>query len=77
MRFILIPIAVCLLGCLPAIAEEGFVPLFNGRSLAGWTSARELAGEQTPFKVNAASKTLHVYRGEKADSEQQTDCPDS
>ncbi len=74
MRFFLIPIAVCLLGCLPAIAEEGFVPLFNGRSLAGWTSARELAGEQTPFKVNAASKTLHVYRGEKADSEQQTDC---
>lgn len=61
---------------IPALAccEEGFVPLFDGKSLEGWVSARELAGEPTPFKVDAMAGVIHVYQGESANSEQKTDC---
>lgn len=55
-------------------AEEGFVPLFDGKSLAGWTSARVLAGEKSPFSINEAEKALHVYAGCEEGSKQQTDC---
>ena len=54
--------------------EEGFVPLFDGTSLSDWTSARELAGGESAFSVNEEDKTIHVYAGKEADSQQKTDC---
>ena len=71
------PILVAsLCAILPSLAEEeeGFVPLFDGKSLNGWTSARVLAGGETPFIVNEEEKALHVYAGCEADSKQITDC---
>jgi len=65
---------VSLLSVLPSVAEEGFVPLFDGESLSGWTSARELAGKPNAFSVNKEEKALHVYAGCEADSKQITDC---
>lgn len=68
-------LAVGLVSALPCFAEEeGFVPLFDGKSLKGWTSARVLDGGETPFTVNAEDKTLHVYAGCEANSKQGTDC---
>lgn len=60
----------------PALAEEeeGFVPLFDGTSLNGWTSARALDGKETVFSVNEEEKALHIYAGCEADSKQITDC---
>ena len=68
-----------LLCSLPALAEnkeEGFIPLFDGKTLEGWTSARELkAGKaKNAFSVNAEDKAIHAYAGEKANSKQSTDC---
>ncbi len=57
-----------------APAEEGFVTLFDGKSLAGWTSARVLAGEESPFTVDEKTGVMHVYAGKKAGSEQVSDC---
>jgi len=54
--------------------EEGFVPLFDGKSLEGWTSARVLDGGETPFSVNAEEEAMHVYAGCEANSKQGTDC---
>ncbi len=57
--------------------EEGFVPLFDGRTLEGWTSAHSKGGEGGdwgPFKVDEAEKSIHVYKGEEAGSEQSSDC---
>ena len=55
--------------------EEGFVPLFDGKSLEGWTSARsEGDGDWGAFSVNKEEKAIHVYAGQKADSKQNTDC---
>ena len=65
-----------LLAASPAIAEEeeGFVPLFDGKTLNGWTSARALDGKETPFSVNEEEKALHVYAGCEANSKRITDC---
>ena len=54
--------------------EEGFVYLFDGSSLDGWTSARALAGGESAFSINKEEKTLHVYAGKEANSKQNTDC---
>jgi len=55
--------------------EEGFVPLFDGKSLEGWTSARSSGeGDWGPYSVNAEEKAIHVYAGREAGSEQKTDC---
>ena len=70
-------LALGLLSILPSSAQEkedGFVPLFDGKTLNGWTSARALAGGESAFSVNEAEKTIHVYAGKEADSEQKTDC---
>lgn len=66
-------LVVSLFSALPSLAEEGFVPLFDGKSLAGWTSARVLAGEESAFVADPKTKTLHVYAGKEAGSKQQTD----
>ena len=55
--------------------EQGFVPLFDGRTLEGWTAARSKAeGDWGAFSVNHEEQAIHVYAGEEADSEQITDC---
>ena len=54
--------------------EEGFVPLFDGKDLEGWTSARELKGQPSAFSINTEENAIHVYAGKEADSKQATDC---
>ena len=55
--------------------EEGFVPLFNGKDLEGWTSARTTGeGDFGPFSVNEKEKAIHVYAGKEDGSKQKTDC---
>lgn len=55
--------------------EVGFVPLFDGASLEGWTSARS-AGENDwgPFSVNQEEEAIHVYAGMPEGSLQENDC---
>lgn len=55
--------------------QEEFVPLFNGKDLTGWKSARSGGeGDWGPFSVNEEEKAIHVYAGEEANSKQKTDC---
>ena len=62
-------------GSVPQEMEEGFVPLFNGKDLKGWTSARSTGeGDWGPFSVNEAEKAIHVYAGKEPNSKQKTDC---
>ena len=59
---------------LPAL-ETGFVRLFNGKSLEGWTSARSKGkGDWGPFSVNKKEGAIHVYQGAKQGSKQVSDC---
>ena len=55
--------------------EAGFVSLFDGKSLAGWNSARSTSqGEWGPFSVNEEEKAIHVYAGREEGSAQKNDC---
>ena len=55
--------------------EEGFVSLFDGKSLKGWTSARsESKDDWGAFSVNEEEKAIHVYAGCEPDSKQNSDC---
>jgi len=55
--------------------EEGFVSLFDGKTLDGWTSAHSTGeGDWGPYSVNEEEKAIHVYAGCEAGSEQKTDC---
>lgn len=55
--------------------EDGFTPLFNGKTLDGWTSAHSKGeGDWGPFSVNGAEQAIHVYAGCDANSKQATDC---
>lgn len=68
-------LSLSFLSLLPIMAEEeGFVPLFDGKTLNGWTSARVLAGEESAYSVDEEEKAIHVYAGCEADSQQKTDC---
>jgi len=54
--------------------EEGYVSIFDGETLNGWTSARTKGnGDYGPFSVNKEEKAIHVYAGKKANSKQITD----
>ena len=56
-------------------ADDGFVPLFDGKTLQGWTSARSSGeGDWGAFSVNEQEQAIHVYAGREADSKQETDC---
>lgn len=58
-----------------AADEEGFVPLFDGKTLEGWTSAKSKGeGDWGPFSVNESEQAIHVYAGCEANSKQQSDC---
>ena len=55
--------------------EEGFVSLFDGKTLEGWTSAHSKgADDWGPYSVNEQEKAIHVYAGREANSKQSTDC---
>ncbi len=55
--------------------EQGFVSLFDGHTLEGWTAARsQHAGDWGAFSVNHEEHAIHVYAGQQANSEQITDC---
>ena len=55
--------------------EEGFVSLFDGKTLEGWTSAHSTGpGDWGPYSVNEQEQAIHVYAGCEAHSEQKTDC---
>ncbi|MEM6884479.1 MAG: DUF1080 domain-containing protein [Verrucomicrobiota bacterium] len=55
--------------------EEGFIPLFDGKTLEGWTSAHSRKeGDWGPFSVNEKEQAIHVYAGMEDGSEQSSDC---
>ena len=68
--------ALILFSSLPTFGdEEGFVPLFNGKDLEGWTAAKSKGeGDTGAFSVNVEEKAIHVYAGKKNGSKQITDC---
>lgn len=54
---------------------QKFKPLFDGKTLEGWTAAKSTGeGDWGNFSVNKKEKAIHVYAGEKEGSMQQTDC---
>ena len=54
--------------------EEGFVPLFDGKTLNGWSSARSTGdGDTGAFSVNEEEQAIHVYANRKPNSRQKTD----
>ena len=58
-----------------ADSEDGFVSLFDGKSLKGWASARSSGeGDFGPFTVNEEEKAIHVYAGMEEGSKQNNDC---
>ncbi|MDF7799577.1 DUF1080 domain-containing protein [Pontiellaceae bacterium B1224] len=55
--------------------DEGFVPLFDGKTLNGWTAARaEGADDWGAFSVNEEEQAIQTYAGQEAGSKQQNDC---
>jgi len=55
--------------------EEGFISLFDGKTLEGWTSAHSKGeGDWGPFSVNEQEQAIHVYAGCEAKSKQSSDC---
>lgn len=61
--------------CFPLAAEDGFVPLFNGKDLSGWKSIRDSnkAGSGV-FTVDKGEKVIRIYDGAKDGSKQPIDC---
>lgn len=55
--------------------EEGFKPIFDGKTLNGWSAARSSGeGDTGAFSINEEEQAIHVYAGEEANSKQMTDC---
>lgn len=54
----------------PTFAEEGFTPLFNGKTLDGWVTTRSTDA----FSVNDEEQAIHAYAGKKHGSEQVPGC---
>lgn len=55
--------------------EKGFVPLFDGKTLQGWSAAHSTGpGDTGAFSVNKKEKAIHVYAGQEAGSKQKSDC---
>jgi len=58
-----------------ALAEEGFIPLFDGKTLNGWNAAKaEGVSDWGAFSVNQEEKAIHVYAGKNQGSKQEHDC---
>ena len=64
------------LSILPILAqdEEGFVPLFDGKTLDGWKAARADGDNPGAFSVNEEEQAIQTYLGKEANSKQATDC---
>ena len=64
----------------PLSAEDGFVPLFDGKTLDGWQAARSKGSEETAsrdhgaFSVNFEEQAIATYGSQEAGSKQRTDC---
>ncbi|MGB0369984.1 MAG: 3-keto-disaccharide hydrolase [Opitutales bacterium] len=57
-----------------ASAEKGFQPLFNGKDLNGWVSARNIkSGEFGDFSVNKELGAIQVYSGIEDGALEETD----
>ena len=66
---------ICGFGVCNLFADEGFKPLFDGKTLKGWKSARSMGdGDWGPFKIDEKEQAIHVYKGEEKGSEQGSDC---
>jgi hypothetical protein len=66
---------ICGLGICSLSADEGFKPIFDGKTLKGWKTAHsEGKGDWGPFRIDEKEKAIHVYKGEKQGSEQESDC---
>lgn len=66
---------MCGLGICSLSADEGFKPIFDGETLKGWKTAHsEGEGDWGPFRIDGKEKAIHVYKGEKPGSEQESDC---
>jgi hypothetical protein len=56
-------------------ADDGFKPLFDGKTLSGWTAARGAGeGDTGAFSVNAKERAIHAYAGREPGSKQANDC---
>jgi hypothetical protein len=68
-------LVIALLLSLPLRAEEGFVPIFNGKDLSGWQSNRDekKAGDGL-FSVDPVAEVIHVYAKAKDGTPQPVDC---
>ncbi|MEP2775049.1 MAG: DUF1080 domain-containing protein [Luteolibacter sp.] len=76
MKNLISMVAVCwLAGSAMLCAEEGFTPIFNGKSLEGWSSAHSTGeGDWGPFRIDEKEQAIHVYKGEEEGSKQSSDC---
>ncbi|MGJ8640476.1 MAG: 3-keto-disaccharide hydrolase [Opitutaceae bacterium] len=55
--------------------DDGFRPLFDGKTLDGWSAARSSGeGDMGAFSVNEEEQAIQTYAGLEADSKQKTDC---
>jgi beta-xylosidase len=54
----------------PVFAGDGFVPLFDGKTLDDWFTTRSTDS----FSVNKEEKAIHTYAGKEHGSEQLPDC---
>jgi hypothetical protein len=55
--------------------DDGFKPLFDGKTLNGWTAARSKGeGDTGAFSVDAEEQAIHTYAGREQGSKQSNDC---
>jgi hypothetical protein len=65
----------CLVSFGALYAEDGFTPIFDGKTLEGWKSAHSTGdGDWGPFRICEEEGAIHVYKGDEADSKQKSDC---
>ena len=66
--------SVIAFGSFAIAQEDSFNPLFNGKDLSGWNSARSTGeADWGAFSVNDEENAIHVYAGKEPNSEQPTD----
>ncbi|WP_435892481.1 3-keto-disaccharide hydrolase [Oceaniferula spumae] len=74
-QILLITALFCGAGLNTLSADDGFKPLFDGKTLKGWKSAHSKGeGDWGPFRIDPEQKAIHVYKGDKAGSKQSSDC---
>ena len=55
--------------------DDGFKPLFDGKTLNGWAAARSSGeGSTGAFSVDAEEQAIHTYAGCEPGSKQSNDC---